>query len=111
MSIFSLAKTFRANVKSLSGGRYQACVADEDGTVVLDEVYPSFGEAANAAQDMHLRLTHLRVKHLGVESLVELRDEYRKVKAQADALRDKFVKAKAVMASPEYQSERRGFIL
>jgi len=106
MALFSLAKTSKINITELPGGRYSAFVADEDGTVKLLKEYSTFGEASDAVQHMQNHLRNVRKKILGVESLVELRADYRAAKDRADALRDLFVQAKTKMAHSEYKKAR-----
>jgi hypothetical protein len=106
MGLFSLSKTPKLNVKALPGGRYRALVADEDGTVMLDRQCATFAEAAEAVQAMNKHLARVRKEILGVESLVAMRDEYRKAKNRADQLRDVFAKAKNKMSQDEYRKAR-----
>lgn len=110
MSIFSLARNNRLGVKSLPGGLANAFVADEDGTVLLDQNYPSYEAALDAAVGLQKSLRALRVKHLGVLSLELTREDYRKAKAAADVIRDQFVAAKEAMASEAYRAARQDLL-
>lgn len=107
-SVFSLRDTPGKPPMALTrvAGGYRVQLQDDDGVDVFVKDFVDQQMALTALYRVASQLRKLHQEQLGVESLAELKEEYRKAKQAADAIRERFVAAKERMQSEEYRAAR-----